>query len=112
MKQAQIRLHIELDEENLPDKIFWEASDAANIGLKEAKSINLSIWDGQDRETIKLDLWAKDMLEDEMKYFAIDTITGIASTIQSATGDTVMADQIRELCEKLFIYVRKQYGQE
>jgi gliding motility-associated protein GldC len=111
MKQAQIRLHIELDEENLPDKIFWEASDAPNMGVKEAKAINLSIWDGQSRETMRIDLWAKDMLEDEMKYFAIDTMAGIASTIHSATGDTLMADQIHELCEKLFQYVRKQYGQ-
>lgn len=111
MKQAQIRLHIELDEENLPEKIFWEASDAPTVGVKEAKSVNLSIWDGQSRETMSIDLWAKDMLEDEMKYFAIDTMAGIADTIQSATGDEQMAGQIHELCEKLFLHVRKQYGQ-
>ncbi|MCU0390565.1 MAG: gliding motility protein GldC [Thermoflexibacter sp.] len=111
MKQAQIRLHIELDEENLPDKIFWEASDAPNNGAKEAKAINLSIWDGEQRETMRIDLWAKDMLSDEMKYFVVDTMAGMADTIQTATGDEEMANQIHELCEKLFIYIRKQHGQ-
>jgi gliding motility-associated protein GldC len=110
MKQAQIRLHIELDEENLPDKIFWEASDAPANGVKEAKSMNLSLWDGELRETIRIDLWAKDMLEDEMKLFVIDSMAGMADTIQSATGDDQMAQDIHQLCEKLFLYVNKQYG--
>ncbi len=110
MKQAQIRLHIELDEENLPDKIFWEASDTPKNGVKEAKSMNLSLWDGELRETIRIDLWAKDMLEDEMKLFVIDSMAGMADTIQSATGDDLMAQEIHQLCEKLFLHVNKQYG--
>jgi gliding motility-associated protein GldC len=110
MKQAQIRLHIELDEENLPDKIFWEASDAPTSGAKEAKAINLSLWDGEQRETMRIDLWAKDMLADEMKYFVVDTMAGMADTIQTATGDAQMANEIHQLCEKLFLYIRKQHG--
>jgi gliding motility-associated protein GldC len=112
MKQAEIRLHIELDEQNLPDKLFWEATDAPQMGIKEAKAVNLSLWDGQLRETMRIDLWAKDMLEDEMKYFVIDTMAGMADTILSATKDEQMANEIHNLCEKLYMYVRKQYGQQ
>ncbi|TAD95722.1 MAG: gliding motility protein GldC, partial [Bacteroidetes bacterium] len=69
MKQSEIRFNIELDDQNLPDKIFWEATDSPINGLSEAKAINVSMWDHLKKETLRIDLWSKDMQVDEMKRF-------------------------------------------
>ena len=108
MKQSEIRFNIELDDQNLPDKIFWEATDSPLNGLSEAKAINVSMWDHLKKETLRIDLWSKDMQVDEMKRFVIDTIGGMADTIRSATNDTIMADKMENLCEFLVNHIKEQ----
>lgn len=101
MKQSEIRFSVELDDKNVPDKIFWEATESPSGKLDEAKAVAISVWDHQTRETLRLDLWTKDMPVFDMKIMCIDTIGGLGETIRSATNDEVMADAIDELCMKL-----------
>jgi len=90
MKYSEIRLKVELDEENVPEKIFWNATDGASKGLEEAKAFNLSVWDHNYRETLRIDLWSKDMPTDDMKRFMVDSIGGMANSLRSATNDDFM----------------------
>ncbi len=105
MKQSEIRFSIELDDKDLPEKIFWKASDTDNQ-LTEAKAIALAIWDSQEKNCLRLDLWTKDMPIDEMKGFSINILGGMADTLMRATNDEYMAQEIHQLCEKLAIYLK------
>jgi gliding motility-associated protein GldC len=108
MKKSEINLTIHLDDEQVPEKIFWDATDKEDDTESSANAISLSIWDHLQANTLRIDLWTKQMPVDEMKRFSIDTMGGIAQTILSATGDTYMSDEINKLCDKLVEHVEEE----
>lgn len=114
MKQSEIRFSIELDDENVPEKIFWNATDSPTGQLTEAKGLAVSVWDPDVKETLRIDLWTKDLPMDEMKRMTIDTIGGLATTIRNATNDEFMANEMDRLCELLVMHVKNemQKGQQ
>lgn len=101
MKQSEITIHVTLDDKNVPEKMMWRASDQMSNDLKETKSLCLSLWDQQEKNTLRIDLWTKDMPLEEMKHFYIDTLGGLAQSLLTATGDEKMCDEINQLCERL-----------
>jgi gliding motility-associated protein GldC len=101
MKNSEIKFTVELDAQNVPDKIYWEASDTPNEGLEETKAIAIALWDHYHKGTMKIDLWTKDMEIGEMKRFYIETIGGMAETLLRATGDQQMVAEIENLCRSL-----------
>ncbi len=94
---SEIKFVIELDENRVPDKLKWTAQDGG-IKNEEAKSILLSVWDSKAQETLRIDLWTKDMPVDEMKKFFHQTLVAMSDTFQRATGDEKMADTMRDFC--------------
>ena len=46
----------------MPSKIEWEADDADFEGKKECSSMLLSLWDKEEKVTLAIDLWTKEML--------------------------------------------------
>jgi gliding motility-associated protein GldC len=111
MKKSEIRIVVELDEDNIPEKILWDAEDRDVKGLSETKSTSLAIWDHQNQNTLRIDLWTKDMPINEMKKFYIDCIGGLSQSILSATGDEFMSNEINNMCEKLVQHVKKEIEQ-
>lgn len=99
-KSSEIKFTIKLDENNIPDEIVWEA-EGAGIERKKANSLLISVWDPEEKNTLKVDLWTKDMYVDEMKQFTHQTIMLLADTYEKATSEADMAKEIR-LFGKLF----------
>ncbi|MFN8775552.1 MAG: gliding motility protein GldC [Flavobacteriales bacterium] len=97
MKTSTIRIEVELDENNVPEGIRWKASD--NAAEAAAKAMILSVWDKTERNTLRMDLWTKDMEVDEMKYFVHQTILTLADSFERATGEDRMAATMRDFCE-------------
>ncbi|MCU0448944.1 MAG: gliding motility protein GldC [Bernardetiaceae bacterium] len=110
MKTSEIRFHIELDDQNVPEKIFWQATDGPGDAPAEAKALNLSLWDHQRKETLRIDLWAKDLPVDEMKRTVVDTIGGLADVVRRATNDAHMADLMENLCDMLVQHIKREHG--
>ncbi len=108
MKKSEINFTVELDEQNVPEKIFWHATDKEDDGLSETKAISLSLWDHFQKNTLRIDLWTKDMPMDEMKRFYIDMLGGLSQSILTATSDEYMSNEINALCEKLVEHVKKE----
>ncbi len=106
MKKSAINFSIELDNNNVPEKIHWDATDKPDPGLTETKSISVALWDHQQKNTLRIDLWTKDMPVNEMKRFYIECLGGIAQSALSATGDEVMASEINALCDRLVEHVK------
>lgn len=107
MKKSTINFTIELDDKNIPERILWDATDKPDPGLSETKSISVSLWDHKLKNTLRIDLWAKDMPVDEMKRFHIECLGGLAQSILSSTQDEFMSQEINALCEKLVEHLKK-----
>ena len=110
MKKSTIHFEVELDQQNIPNRILWDATDKPEAGLSETKSISLSLWDHKSKNTLRIDLWSKDMPVEEMKRFHIDCIGGLAQSILSSTGDEFMAAEINALCERLVEHIKSEKG--
>ncbi len=108
MKKSEIKFIVELDNENIPEKIMWDADEKEGTGLTETKSISLSLWDHENKNTMRIDLWSKDMPVDEMKHFYIDCLGGLSQSILNATGDEYMSQEISAVCGKLVKHVQAQ----
>ncbi len=101
MRQEEINIKVKLDKDNICEKIYWEASNTQEEGISEAKAITLALWDSSNKGTVKIDLWTKDMEIHEMKRFFIETISGMADTIRTATDDEIMATEMEIMCQQL-----------
>jgi gliding motility-associated protein GldC len=108
MKKSEIKLLIELEDDQIPEKILWDADEKDKPGYSETKSISLSLWDHLNKNTMRIDLWSKDMPIDEMKRFYIDCLGGLAQSILNSTGDEYMNQQINELCDRLVEHVKQE----
>ena len=98
MKTSDIKITVGLDENNVPNKLLWTAQDGG-IEQEEAKALLLSVWDSKAKETLRIDLWTKDMPVDEMKQFFHQTLVAMADTFQRATADEKMSDIMRDFCD-------------
>lgn len=112
MKKSEIKFTVELDQQNVPEKIYWEATDNPNEGLEETKAISLALWDHFHKGTLKIDLWVKNMEVGEMKRFYIEAIGGMGETLLRATGDQRMANEIENLCRTLSKYLAEEMKKE
>lgn len=108
MKKSTIEFSVELDANNVPERITWDATDKPADTPADTKSISISLWDSKQKNTMRIDLWTKDMPVDEMKRFYIECLGGIAQSVLSSTGDERMADEINSLCDRLVTQVRKE----
>lgn len=108
MKKSTITFTVELDANNVPDKIFWDATDKPDPNLSETKSISIALWDEKQKNTLRIDLWTKDMPVNEMKRFYIDCLGGLAQSMLTSTGDEVMSNETNALCEKLVKHLKKE----
>lgn len=100
-KKSDINFSISLDENHVPEKIEWSASDTGEDATKEAKAIMMSLWDPSENNTLRIDLWTKEMMVDEMKHFFYQSIITMSDTYERATNDKETATEIREFGKKL-----------
>lgn len=98
LKTSEIKFNVTLDENKVPESLKWTAKDGG-IENQETKAIMLSVWDSKTKESLRIDLWTKDMPVDEMKIFFHQTLVAMADTFQRATTDDKMADTMRDFCE-------------
>ena len=106
MKKSEIKFIVSLDDENIPEKIEWNAEDSMSQGLSETKSISLSLWDEKKNNTLRIDLWTKEMKTDEMKRVYIDCLGGLRQSILNSTGDEYMSKEPNKLCDKLIEHIK------
>ena len=96
--KSKIVLNVELDENRVPEKLNWSAQDGG-VNNEEAKAVMLSVWDSKSQETLKIDLWTKDMPVDEMKLFFHQTLVTMSDTFLRATQDEKMTATMKDFCD-------------
>jgi len=95
---SEIKLKVGLDENRVPEELTWSAEDGG-IDNETAKAMMLSVWDSKNQESLKIDLWTKDMPVDEMKLFFHQTLVTMADTFMKATQDEKMTATMKDFCD-------------
>ena len=95
---SRIELNIELDDNRVPEKLTWSAEDGG-VKNEEAKAMMLSVWDDKSKETLRIDLWTKDMPVDDMKLFFHQTLVTMSDTFNRATQDEKMTATMKDFCD-------------
>jgi gliding motility-associated protein GldC len=97
VKKSHIEIEVGLNANNLPLQMNWSASDGG-IENAPARAMFLSLWNPEDKNTMKIDLWTKDMSIEEMKQFFHQTLLTMADTFEKATGETLITEDLRDYC--------------
>ena len=58
--KSEIKVNVELDENRVPEKMFWSAKDGGVVN-EESKAEMLSVWDHKNQESMRIDLWTKEL---------------------------------------------------
>lgn len=101
MRKSSIQLDITLDDNNLPQEIIWTSQDGQNDESKSCKSMFLSMWDGEDQNTMRIDLWTKDMQIDEMHTHFFQMLLSIGDSYKRATNNPFVQEEIKIFCMQL-----------
>lgn len=102
-RTSQIRVDVDTDADGVSG-IRWEADDAPVTGTQRAEAMLLALWDPEQRNALRIDLWTREMTVDDMNDFVYQTLMSLADTYRAATNnDGLMADIkifAREFAEK------------
>ena len=86
MNKSTITIDVMTDENRVPDSISWSATDTSVDNAQKAKAMMISFWDGTEKAALRIDLWTKDMMVDEMADFFYQTMMTMADTKRQNPG--------------------------
>jgi gliding motility-associated protein GldC len=99
MNENSIQIRVLLDENKMPSDISWSAPDNSPENTRKAKAFLLSLWDGSDKAALRIDLWTKDMMIDEMEDFFYQTLMTMADTYKKATRHDDLAFEMKSFAK-------------
>lgn len=91
-----ININVILDNEKMPEHIDWNASGSGSENPAQAKAFMLSLWDGAEKTALRVDLWTKKMMVDEMNDFFFQTMMTMADTFTRATRNEALAQELKD----------------
>ena len=97
MKESTINIKVRLDSKNLPENITWNTDDQDGDTVQnDCKGMLLSLFEKERKETIKIDLWTKEMQIQEMDRFFFQTLRALGDTYFKATQNKELAEQMQQ----------------
>ena len=112
MKQSTITIDVTLDNDKVPQHISWKASDSTADMAQKSKAMMLSFWDGEDKSAMRIDLWTKDMMVDEMAQFYHQTMLGMADAYSRATKNAELVNDMKKFADNFYKKFREQQLKE
>lgn len=108
MHSSTITIDVQLDPQNVPQQISWRASDSTADMAQKAKAMMISFWDGADKSALRIDLWTKDMMVDEMADFFYQTLVTMADTYERATKYADLAAEMKNYAKDFYNKFREK----
>lgn len=96
------------DENRVPDSILWSATDTSAENAQRAKAMMISFWDGAEKAALRIDLWTKDMMVDEMADFFYQTMMTMADTYGRATKYNEQVDEMKTFAKNFYEKFRER----
>jgi gliding motility-associated protein GldC len=100
MNQSTIKIDVLLDPDKIPQQINWSATDSATATAQKAKAMCIAFWDGADKTAMRIDLWTKDMMVDEMADFYYQIFMTMADTFKRATKQEEIAGDMKKFAKE------------
>ena len=102
MNQSSIKIDVLLDPNKVPQQISWSATDSSTDMAQKAKAMCIAFWDGADKTALRIDLWTKDMMVDEMADFFYQMFSTMADTYERATKQKELSAEIKNFAKEFF----------
>lgn len=99
MTQSTIKIDILLDANKVPEQINWSATDSSASGTQKAKAMSVAFWDGADKTALRIDLWTKDLMVDEMADFYFQMFSAMADTFERSTQQKELSLDIKSFAK-------------
>jgi gliding motility-associated protein GldC len=112
MSKSTITIGVKMDENRVPEAIEWTASDTSADNAQKAKAFMLSFWDGAEKTALRIDLWTKDMMVDEMADFFYQTMMTMADTYGRATNYHEMVEDMKKFAHDFYHKFREKQLKE
>lgn len=98
MKTNELKFRVSVDENNLPEKIEWDAGEGQT---GECRSMMAALWDAKENNTFRMDLWTREMTVDEMKKFFHQNVVTLTDTYIRATGDEATGKKVKQFFSEI-----------
>lgn len=108
MNKSSIVIDVMTDENRVPDSILWSATDTSAENAQRAKAMMISFWDGAEKAALRIDLWTKDMMVDEMADFFYQTMMTMADTYGRATKYNEQVDEMKTFAKNFYEKFRER----
>jgi gliding motility-associated protein GldC len=106
MQQSTIKIDVLLDNEKIPESIQWSATDSSAEMKQQAKAMSIAFWDAADKSAMRIDLWTKDMMVDEMGEFYYQLLHSMSDSFLRATRNEEQANELKLFAETFIKKVR------
>lgn len=93
-KYSDITIRVGLNADQVPVKIEWGASDRNEGAMDECKAMAVALFDKDHRDTLRIDLWTKEMQVLEMDRFMYQTLRSLSQTYLKATQNKELAEEM------------------
>ncbi len=112
MPTSSIIIDVTTDDNRVPESISWNATDTTMENAQKAKAMMLAFWDGADKTALRIDLWTKEMMVDEMADFFYQTMMTMADTYGRATKHMEMVDEMKQFAKEFYQKFREKQLKE
>ncbi len=102
MHNSTITIDVQLDPDKIPQLISWKADSSSTESAQKAKAMMIAFWDGADKSALRIDLWTKEMMVDEMADFFYQTFMTMADTFQRATQQKDQSNDIKNFAKDFY----------
>ena len=112
MEHSTITIKVKVDENKIPQQIEWNATGTTTEHTQQAKGLMLAFWDGAEKTAMRIDLWTKEMMVDEMADFFFQTMMTMADTYGRATNDKDAVDEMKKFSQDFYNRFREKQMKE
>jgi gliding motility-associated protein GldC len=93
-RTSDIRIRVGTNPEGV-QSIHWEADDGLEGGVQVAQAMILALWDPEQRNAMRIDLWTPGFTVDDMNDFVYQTLLSLADSYVRATNNQDLMLEIK-----------------
>lgn len=112
MQVSTITIDVTLDPQKVPVDIHWNATQSNSEEKQQAKAMMVSFWDGREKAAMRVDLWTKEMMVDEMADFYYQNLMTMADTFERATHQQELVEEMKSFARNFYKKFREKMNEE
>ena len=112
MQVSTITIDVTLDPQKIPVDIQWNATQSNSEDKQQARAMMVSFWDGREKAAMRIDLWTKEMMVDEMADFYYQNLMTMADTFDRATHQQELVEEMKSFARSFYKKFREKMQEQ